>query len=209
MKRRRIHLSALPQIRSLRGPAVTIVICLVVALFLVGAVLNACTSEPEATPIPAPTVTPTPTTAPASDDRASLVDQFKQDAEVFEYTIGKPGGALTSATISEPLTFNLAIANDASSSGVLGYLYEGLTRTSWLTNEVEPELAESWKSSEDGLTWTAHLCKDVKCHDDEPFTAHDVDSAFNRIIYNHDIPASSRPALQFRILDEDTGEQAE
>ena len=39
------------------------------------------------------------------------------------------GGDITVATISEPLTFNLAIATDASSSGVLSYLFEGLTET--------------------------------------------------------------------------------
>ncbi len=116
---------------------------------------------------------------------------------------------MTSATISEPLTLNLAIANDASSSGVLGYLFEGLTRTSWLTDEVEPELAESWERSEDGLTWIFHLRKDVKWHDGEAFTAHDVDFTFNRIIYNNDIPASSRPAFHFRFLDEESGEWKE
>ena len=143
------------------------------------------------------------------DDEDSVVDRLRNNAEAFEYTIGKQGGALTSATISEPLTFNLAIANDASSSGVLGYLFEGLTKTSWLTDEVEPLLAESWERSEDGLTWTFHLRNDVKWHDGEPFTAHDVDFTFNRIIYNHDIPASSRPAFHFRFLDEETGEWKE
>ena len=143
------------------------------------------------------------------DDEDSVVDRLRNNAEAFEYTIGKQGGALTSATISEPLTFNLAIANDASSSGVLGYLFEGLTETSWLTDEVEPLLAESWERSEDGLTWTFHLRNDVKWHDGEPFTAHDVDFTFNRIIYNHDIPASSSPAFHFRFLDEETGEWKE
>ena len=143
------------------------------------------------------------------DDEDSVVDRLRNNAEAFEYTIGKQGGALTSATISEPLTFNLAIANDASSSGVLGYLFEGLTETSWLTDEVEPLLAESWERSEDGLTWTFHLRNDVKWHDGEPFTAHDVDFTFNRIIYNHDIPASSSPAFHFRFLNEETGEWKE
>ena len=102
------------------------------------------------------------------------MDQLKRNADQFEYTIGTPGGALTIATISEPLTFNLAIANDASSSGVLGYLFEGLTETSWLTDRVEPALAESWERSDDGMTWTFHLRRDVTWHDGEPFTAHDV-----------------------------------
>ena len=169
------------------------------------------TIAPAATATPVPTAVPTaaPTATPVPDDRTAIVDQLKKNAEEFEYAIGKHGGALTSATISEPLTFNLAISTDSSSSGVLGYLFEGLTRTSWLTNEVEPELAESWESSEDGLTWTFHLRRDVRWHDGEPFTAHDVDFTFNRIIYNHDIPASSRPTFHFRLLDEETGEWVE
>ncbi len=140
--------------------------------------------------------------APPED---SVVEQLKKNAEEFEYTIGKQGGTLTTATISEPLTFNLAISTDAASSDVLGYLFEGLTETSWLTNEVEPSLAESWESSEDGLTWTFHLRQDVRWHDGEPFTAHDVDFTFNRIIYNDDIPASSRPSFNFRHRDEASG----
>ena len=143
------------------------------------------------------------------DHEDSVVDRLRNNAEAFEYAIGKQGGSLTSATISEPLTFNLAISNDASSSGVLGYLFEGLTETSWLTDEVESLLAESWERSEDGLTWTFHLRDDVRWHDGEPFTAHDVDFTFNRIIYNHDIPASSRPAFHFRFLDEVSGEWKE
>ena len=135
----------------------------------------------------------------------TIVDQLRKNAREFEYAIGDRGGDLTFATISEPLTFNLAIANDASSSGVLGYLFEGLTETSWLTDEVEPALAESWKRSANGLTWTSHLRTDVKWHDGQPFTAHDVDFTFNRIIYNHDIPASSRPSFHFRVFDDETG----
>ena len=89
--------------------------------------------------------------------RTTIVDQLRKNAEEFEYTIGKQGGARTLATVSGPLTLNLAIANDASSSGVLGYLFEGLTETSWLTDRVEPALAESWERSDDGLTWTFQL----------------------------------------------------
>ena len=142
----------------------------------------------------------------SSDEQSAVVDRMKQNVEEFEYAAGKRGGALTFATISDPLTFNLAISTDASSSGVLGYLFEGLTETSWLTDEVEPGLAQSWEHSEDGLTWTFHLRRDVRWHDGEPLTAHDVDFTFNRIIYNQDIPASSRPAFNFRFLDEQTGE---
>ena len=137
--------------------------------------------------------------APPAD---TTVEQLRRNAEQFEYTIGTSGGELTIATISEPLTLNLAIANDASSTGVLGYLFEGLTETSWLTDRVEPALAESWDRSDDGLTWTFHLRRDVVWHDGEPFTAHDVGFTFNRIIYNDEIPASSRSTFEFSYLDD-------
>ena len=133
------------------------------------------------------------------------IAELRRNAETFEYAIGQPGGSVTVATISEPLTFNLAIANDASSSGILSYLFDGLTEVSWLTDEVEPSLAESWERSDDGLTWTFHLRRDVTWHDGQGFTAHDVDFTFNRIIYNDDIAASSRPSFHFRVFDEETG----
>ena len=135
--------------------------------------------------------------------------QLGRNAESFEYVVGRAGGTLTVATISEPLTFNLAISNEASSSAVLGYLFEGLTETSWLTDQVEPALAESWEHSDDGLTWTFHLRQDVQWHDGQPFTAHDVDFTFNRVIYNDDIPASSRSTFNFRFLDEESGQWQE
>ena len=135
--------------------------------------------------------------------------QLRRNAESFEYVVGRAGGTLTVATISEPLTFNLAISNEASSSAVLGYLFEGLTETSWLTDQVEPALAESWEHSDDGLTWTFHLRRDVQWHDGQPFTAHDVDFTFNRVIYNDDIPASSRSTFNFRFLDEESGQWQE
>ena len=163
-------------------------------------------AEFEVVPEPVlPEPMPTETSRPAPVTQDSTVDQLRENAEEFEYAVGEHGGALTLATISEPLTFNLAISNDASSSGVLGYLFEGLTETSWLNDQVEPLLAESWEHSEDGMTWTFHLRDDVRWHDGEPFTAHDVEFTFNRIIYNQDIPASSRPTFRFRSLNEETG----
>ena len=145
-------------------------------------------------------------TASGGADLAATLSRLEQNAAEFKYTVGEPGGSLTYSTIGGPLTFNLAIATDASSSGVLGYLFEGLTETSWLTDDVEPSLAESWERSADGLTWTFRLRDDVRWHDGTPFTAHDVEFTFNRIIYNEDIPASSRPSFIFRVQDDANGE---
>ena len=147
---------------------------------------------------------PEATTEAPSDTVSALV----ANADAFEYAIGEYGGELTFATIAEPLTFNLAMANDAGSSGVLSYLFEGLTDISWLSGEPQPNLAESWDVSADGLTWTFFLRRDVRWHDGEPFTAEDVEFTFSDIIYNEDIPTSTRAAFTFRLLDEDGEWQA-
>lgn len=138
-----------------------------------------------------------------------VVETLRRNAEEFSYTVGTHGGRYTIVTVSEPLTFNLALATDSGSTAVLGHLFEGLTRSSWLTDEIEPELAESWERSEDGLTWTFHLRRDVTWHDGEPFTAHDVEFTFDRIIYNHDLPTLARAGFEFRTVDEEGNQQEE
>ena len=136
----------------------------------------------------------------------AIVEELRRNAERFSYEIGGHGGTITVATISEPLTFNLALARDAGSSGVLGYLFEGLTQTSWLNDEIEPMLASSWERSDDGLRWVFHLRDDVQWHDGTLLTAYDVEFTFNRVIYNDDFQASSRASFEFRFLNEETGQ---
>ena len=63
----------------------------------------------------------------APDTPEAIVGALRENAGAFEYEIGEPGGTITSSTIGEPLTFNLALANDAYSSGLLSLLFEGLT----------------------------------------------------------------------------------
>ena len=141
--------------------------------------------------------------------RSATVAELQANAEAFEYSVGTPGGSVTYSSIGGPLTLNLALANDSSSTGILGYLFEGLTEISWLDNQVEPSLAESWEHSDDGLTWTFQLRRDVTWHDGQPFTAQDVDFTFNRIIYNDDIPTGDRASFTFRVFDEATAEWRE
>ena len=155
----------------------------------------------EATTAATPEATAEATAEPRAED--GRLGQLRANASEFEYQMGKHGGTLTSAILSDPLTFNLAIATDATSSGVVGYLFEGLTEVSWLTDEVEPGLAESWENSDDGRSWTFRLREDVRWHDGTPFTAQDVEFTFNQIIYNDDIPVPQRTAFTFRFPDEE------
>ncbi len=164
---------------------------MLLVLIAAALLLLACSDE-----IPAVTVD-------VPEAESDTVSSLVANADAFAYEIGEYGGSLTFATIAEPLTLNPALSNDAGSSGVLGNLFEGLTDISWLTGEPEPNLAHTWDVSDDGLTWTFYLRRDVHWHDGEPFTAEDVEFTFNQIIYNEDIPTSTRAAFTFRLLDDD------
>jgi len=55
-------------------------------------------------------------------------------------------------------------------------------RTPEGTYDLAPELAESYEISEDGLSVTFHLRKDVKWHDGKPFTSADVKMTYDALL---------------------------
>ena len=59
-------------------------------------------------------------------------------------------------------------------------IYETLTRYNDETQEVEPLLAETWESSEDGLTWTFTLRDGVTFHTGRALTAEAAKAAIER-----------------------------
>jgi peptide/nickel transport system substrate-binding protein len=71
------------------------------------------------------------------------------------------------------------------------FLYRGLAKFAIkdgkvTTSEVEPDLAESWTVSDDGLVWTFKLRQGVQFHKDfGEFTAEDVKFSFERQIQRH------------------------
>ena len=64
---------------------------------------------------------------------------------------------------------------------VLGSVYETLTYYNYITGEVEPRLALSWESSEDGTEWVFYLRRDVVFHDGTPFNATAVKISIERV----------------------------
>src|SRR5579884_489958 len=83
------------------------------------------------------------------------------------------GGELRFCLRSEPKTFNpLLVSDDASET--LRYLTGGvLMRLNRLTQQLEPELATSWKTSNNGRTITFQLRPNVRFSDGTPFSAED------------------------------------
>ena len=119
-------------------------------------------------------------------------DGTKLVTEPIKWEIGKRGGKFVFASISPPKSFNTIVANETSSTVVLGFIYNGLTQTDPVTTEVKPSLAKSWEIGKDGLTYVFHLRDDVKWNDGEPFTADDVVFTYNNLIYNENIRCASR-----------------
>src|SRR5579872_3074608 len=84
------------------------------------------------------------------------------------------GGELRFCLRSDPKTFNPLLVEDEASE-TIRYLTGGvLIRVNRLTQELEPELATSWKISQHGRAITFRLRQGVFFSDGTPFTAEDV-----------------------------------
>ncbi len=90
--------------------------------------------------------------------------------------------------LSNPKTFNYALSQE--SPNIFGYTYVGLTTQNPITGKIEPELAESWKISDDGLRFVFTLRENLKWSDGKPLTADDVVFSYNDIYFNKVIPSN-------------------
>src|SRR6218665_1525824 len=80
------------------------------------------------------------------------------------------GGPLSLIVQPEPPLLVSAFNAPAPAQYVAGKIYQGLLRYG-PDLMPQPELAQSWKISPDGLTYTFELESGVKWHDGKPFTA--------------------------------------
>ena len=88
--------------------------------------------------------------------------------------LGQSGGELRFCLRSEPKTLNPLLAADDASETVR-YLTGGvLVRVNRLTQELEPELATSWKVTNGGKTITFQLRDGLRFSDGTPFSPDDV-----------------------------------
>lgn len=85
-----------------------------------------------------------------------------------------PGGEYTEGIIGQPLYINpvLAGSNDADAD-LSALVYSRLFKYD-PDGKLIPDLADSFELSDDKLTYTVHLKRDIKWHDGEKFSADDV-----------------------------------
>ncbi|HLI70035.1 MAG TPA: peptide ABC transporter substrate-binding protein [Ktedonobacteraceae bacterium] len=78
-------------------------------------------------------------------------------------------------------TLDPALAYDQDSLSAISMIFTGLVQLNDHL-EVQPQLASSWQTSSDGLTWTFHLRPHLKFSDGTPLTANDVAYSINRAL---------------------------
>src|SRR6202049_1025202 len=92
------------------------------------------------------------------------------------------GGELRFCLRSEPKTFDPLLVDDDSSLSIR-YLTGGvLVRANLKTQDLEPELAESWKVSKDGKQITFKLRHGITFSDGSPFSSEDVAFTMQRLM---------------------------
>lgn len=90
------------------------------------------------------------------------------------------GKKLIIARAHDSISLDPAITTEIESFKVTINLYDTLVKYEKKGSKIIPSLAESWKTSEDGLTWVFKLRKNVKFHDGTDFNAHAVQFNFER-----------------------------
>lgn len=91
------------------------------------------------------------------------------------------GGVYRRPLEHDPETLDPARISDVYSRSVSQQIFDGLVQFDQ-TLTITPALAQFWKASRDGLTWTFTLRKGVKFHHGREVSADDVVYSFTRIL---------------------------
>jgi peptide/nickel transport system substrate-binding protein len=109
----------------------------------------------------------------------------------------KYGGTLVWRVGAETASMDPHVANTLGSTQLLSRIYSTLLRYDESANVV-PYIAESWKVSEDGLTYTFKLRNDVYFHNGRKLTSADIKYNIERMID----PATGSPrASRFNLVN--------
>ena len=101
----------------------------------------------------------------------------------------KQGGAATITFNNDLTTLDPQVGYDWQNWSVIKSIFDGLMDYKPGTTELEPDLAESYTVSDDGLTYTFKLRDGVKFHNGRVMTSADVKYSFERAVN----PATQSP----------------
>ena len=127
--------------------------------------------------------------APAGDSASTAGETTMDDGS-------GDGGTLNFAYSQKPRNLNPLDSVQGVQSQLFRMIYNRLLQydIGFFGSPPQPSLAESFEVSDDGLTFTFNLRKDVVWHDGEPFTADDVAFTFTAAVHP-DNPTFWGPSL--------------
>lgn len=91
------------------------------------------------------------------------------------------GGTMVWGSCHKPTAINPMLSTYSASAAITLITFNGLVRVN-SKGEIEPDLAESWDVSDDGLVYTFYLRKGIKFHDGKSCTARDVKFTYDNIM---------------------------
>ena len=112
---------------------------------------------------------------------AALVGARSPEASAQDLTGANAGAAYRRPLGHDPKTLDPARISDIYSLSVSQQIFDGLVQFDQ-TLAIRPALAEFWRASRDGLTWTFDLRKGAKFHHGREVTADDVVYSLTRIV---------------------------
>ncbi len=105
----------------------------------------------------------------------------------------KQGGAATITFANDLTTLDPAVGYDWQNWSVIKSIFDGLMDYKPGTTELEPDLAESYTVTDDGLSYTFKLRDGVKFHNGRVMTSADVKYSFERMVN----PATQSPGAGY------------
>jgi peptide/nickel transport system substrate-binding protein len=148
---------------------------LVILLLVATGLIAACVAAPAPQQAPAPAEEEPAAAEPTAEEPA-------EEAAAEEPAPAPAGGErVLRVSFSWPTFVDPALGSDFSSSTALANLYDTLIFPT-AEGGVVPWLAESWETSEDGLTWTFKLKQGIKFHDGSELLASDVAYSMDRFL---------------------------
>ena len=139
--------------------------------------LTACGGGNDATQTPA-NDTQTEADAPADESSNEAEENNEADAAPAETATGEK--ILSVQVGPDPETIDPALNSAVDGGNMLLHSFECLLAVDQ-DGKLIPGQAESWETSEDGLTWTFHLREGLKWSDGSDLTAKDFEYSWKRV----------------------------